>query len=192
MPERQHPKPSDREQARQWARDLMRLPNFYVLDTETTGVSPSDRIVQIGIVDKLGKVVMDELVNPLRPIPPEVSQIHGVYDADVRDKPDMAELYVRLSALLAGAVLVVYNLEFDWRMMQQSLAPFGLSMPKLKESTCAMKQYARFWGDVGQRGDYKWQKLSQAAFQQGVPVQNAHNALGDVRMTLAIIRKMAE
>jgi DNA polymerase-3 subunit epsilon len=190
MPERMHPNPRDREQARLWARHLLAQPNFYVLDTETTGITADDRIVQIGMVDRHGTAVMDVLVNPLRAIPPEVSLIHGISDADVRHKPDISEYYIQLSSLIAGQALVVYNLDFDWRMLEQSLAPFPLPNPKSK--SCAMKEYARFWGERGQKGGYRWQKLSQAAFQQGIAVQGAHSAIGDVRMTLALIHKMAE
>ena len=49
-----HRNPADRAMTQQWARELMALPNFYVLDTETTGVGKKDQIVQIGIVDKHG------------------------------------------------------------------------------------------------------------------------------------------
>ena len=54
-----------------------------------------------------------------------------------------------------------------------------------------MLQYAKFWGEWDDyRGNYKWQKLIHAARQQGIEVQNAHRALGDCLMTLAVMKKM--
>jgi len=189
----QHPNPQDRDKAQRWARSLLALPNFYVLDTETTGVDPQAEAVQIGLVDKDGRTVLDTLVRPTRPIPREAQAVHGISNAMVQGKPTFADLYAQLSGLLAGAVLVAYNMDFDWRILLQSGAPYGLPALRPKARDCAMKQYAAFWGQKkGGYADYRWHKLAEAAAQQGIIVQDAHSALGDVRMTLALIRKMAE
>ena len=55
-----------------------------------------------------------------------------------------------------------------------------------------MQAYAEFHGEwAEEKGRYRWQKLSIAAQQQGVTVQNAHRALGDCWMTLGVIRAMS-
>jgi len=188
-----HPDILDRDKARRWARELLALPNFYVLDTETTGVDDQAEAVQIGILDKDGQIVLDTLVKPTRPIPREVQFVHGISNAMVQDQPTFADLYVKLSSVLAGGVLVAYNMDFDWRIIKQSAAPYKLHVPRTKARHCAMKQYAMFWGEKKRAyGDYRWHKLGEAAQHQGIPVQDAHSALGDVRMTLALIHKMAE
>ena len=57
---------------------------------------------------------------------------------------------------------------------------------------CAMQAYAEFRGEwSAEKGQYRWQKLSAAAAQQGVTVTNAHRALGDCLMTLGVVRAMA-
>ena len=188
-----HLNPLDRDKARQWARDLLALRNFYVLDTETTGIDLRAEAVQIGIVDKDGHTVLDTLVRPKRPIPPEAQALHGISDAMVRNKPSFADLYAQLSSLLVGEVLVAYNMDFDWRILQQSGAPYGLPVLRPQAQHCVMKQYAVFWGQKkAGYSNYRWYKLAEAAVQQSIPVENAHSALGDVRMTLALIYKMAE
>ncbi|MOA51921.1 hypothetical protein D3C78_1751320 [compost metagenome] len=56
-----------------------------------------------------------------------------------------------------------------------------------------MREYARFRGEWDdRRSDWRWQKLGNAARQQGVEVIGAHRALADCRMTLAVVRAMAE
>ena len=114
-----HYNPSHRRQAAQWARGLFAR-NFYVLDTETTGLGSDAEIVQIGIVDAAGATVMNQLVKPSQPIPRGATRIHGISDADVADAPAFMRLYIRLSSLLAGEVVVGYNMDFDWRMLQQN------------------------------------------------------------------------
>jgi len=54
-----------------------------------------------------------------------------------------------------------------------------------------MRQYAGFYGQPGSRG-YRWQSLSKACTQQKIPVVAAHDALGDCRLTLALLQAMAK
>ena len=186
-----HPNPAHRRQAQQWAQRLIAR-GFYVLDTETTGLGKQDEIVQIGIVDQNGKTAMDELIKPTISIPPGASRVHGIYDRHVENAANFGDIYTALSKLLAGQIVIAYNMTFDRRMMQQSGAKYGL--PEIRMSQhCAMRQYAQYRGQrrKGWRG-YKWHRLGNAVVQEGLQVVDAHNALGDARMTLALIQKMAE
>ena len=187
-----HPNPAHRQQVQQWAQDLMNS-RFYVLDTETTGLGKQDEIVQIGIVDKKGEMVMDELIKPTIPIPFGASKVHDIYDSHVEDAPDFKDIYTELSKLLAGQVVIAYNMKFDRRMLEQSGAKYGLPEIRANWEKCAMRQYAQYKGQrrKGWRS-YKWHRLGNAIDQEGLEVKDAHNALGDARMTLALIQKMAE
>lgn len=177
-----HPNPAHRQRVQQWAQDLMNR-RFYVLDTETTGLGRQDEIVQIGIVDKKGEMVMDKLIKPTIPIPPGASKVHGIYDRHVEDAPNFKDIYTELSKLLAGQTVIAYNMTFDRRMMRQSGDKYAL--PEIRMNwDCAMRQYARYKG--------RKTSLGRAVIQEGLQVKDAHNALGDARMTLALIQKMAE
>lgn len=187
-----HYNPRDKERAQEWARTLFRAKNFYVLDTETTGLDKRDEIVQIGIIDKHGSTILNTLVKPTRPVTAQVIAVHGITNDMLRDAPPFSELYVKLSALLAGQTLVAYNMDFDWRMLAQTAALYGLPNVFTGPRHCAMKEYAKYRGqfDLKKRG-YRWYSLSEACKQQRIKVENAHDALGDVLMTLALIKKMA-
>ena len=192
-----HPNPAHRRQAQQWAQRLMAR-GFYVLDTETTGLGKHDEIVQIGIVDKEGDMVMDKLIKPTIPIPPGASRVHGIYDRDVEYAANFSAIYTALSKLLAGQIVIAYNMDFDRRMLRQSGDKYGLPEIRMNwdrdmSQRCAMKQYARYKGkETNWKRGYKWHRLGNAVTQEGLQVVDAHNALGDALMTLALIRKMAE
>ena len=109
-----HRNPRDRQAVILWAQTLMKRNNFYVLDTETTGFGKTDEVIQVGIVDKKGNTIMNQLVKPGMSIPPGSSTVHGIYDTDVEDAPSFREIYVELSKMLAGEVLIAYNMDFDW------------------------------------------------------------------------------
>ena len=186
-----HFHPAHRRQAIQWAQNLMAR-RFFVLDTETTGLGPADEIVQIALLDGNGVSVMNQLIKPTIPIPPVASAVHGIGDNDVRAAPSFKDIYIRLSTLLAGQVVIAYNMEFDWRMLQQTASRYRLPTMRIGKRDCAMKQYARFKGARRSSGrNYVWHKLRVAVAQEGLEVRQAHDALDDARMTLALIRKMA-
>jgi len=180
-----------RWQAILWARSLMAR-RFLVLDTETTGLGKNSEIVQIGIIDSGGKVVMDQLLKPRRPIPWYVSNIHGISNEDVADAPTFLQVYVELSSAIAAQPIIAYNMDFDWRLLCQTSAQYGLPELRTGKRGCAMKQYARYRLRRGigcKKQGYA--KLVNAVRHEGLELGRAHNALSDARMTLALVRKMA-
>ena len=60
-------------------------------DLETTGINVAkDRIVEISLIKILPNGKEDQItkrINPEMPIPAEVTEIHGITDADVADAP---------------------------------------------------------------------------------------------------------
>ena len=186
-----HYHPAHRRQAIQWARNLM-AHTFYVLDTETTGLGNRDEIVQISIIDGAGAVRLDQLLKPTVPIGAGARAVHGISEADVATAPDFKRIYIQLSALLAAQTVVAYNMDFDARMLEQTARAFGLPPLRIGKSDCAMKQYAKYKGARKKNGrGYIFHKLSAAARQERLELAPSHDALGDARATLALIRKMA-
>lgn len=82
-------------------------------DLETTGVNiTKDRIVEISIlkVHPNGKEESKTwLVNPEIPIPKEVTEIHGISDADVADKPTFKALAKEIYNLIKDSDLGGFN-----------------------------------------------------------------------------------
>ncbi|WP_417290011.1 exonuclease domain-containing protein [Corallibacter sp.] len=82
-------------------------------DLETTGINISnDRIVEISIlkVHPNGKEeTYTQRVNPEMPIPPEVTKVHGISDADVADKPTFKELAKEIHNMIKDSDLGGFN-----------------------------------------------------------------------------------
>lgn len=167
--------------------------NFLVLDTETTGLHRGE-VCQIAVIDPQGEVLLDSLVKPVKPIPMDAQRIHHISDAMVADAPNWLEIEPQLMELIRGKDLLVYNAIYDRKMMHQSREAHGLpkiEWKKLAAWHCVMKAYAEFYGDVHPYyGSYRWQKLTTAATQLQLEVKDAHNALGDCQMTLAVLNAM--
>ncbi len=87
-------------------------------DLETTGINiATDRIVEISIlkVQPNGEEEVTTMkINPTIPIPAESSEVHGIYDEDVKDAPTFQEVAKDLAKIFQGCDLGGYNLlKFD-------------------------------------------------------------------------------
>ncbi len=82
-------------------------------DLETTGLNVgSDKIVELAMIKVMPdgeEIERTEFFNPERHIPEEVSAIHGIYDADVADKPTFAQMADDLLNFIGDADLAGYN-----------------------------------------------------------------------------------
>jgi len=104
-----------------------------MLDTETTGLSPlnGDRMVEIGAVEVSHRAIQrdcifHEYINPERHIPEEVVRIHGISDADVKDKPPFSEIASKFLDFIEGGTLVIHNAAFDLGFIMHELLQAGM------------------------------------------------------------------
>ncbi len=155
------------------------------LDTETTGLYESAEIVEICLVDHGGEVLLESLVKPRRPIPPDVVGIHGITNAMVSGAPAWPEVWPAVAEIITGRQVAIYNAPFDLRMMQQSHSAHGCpwKMPDA-DFLCVMRLYAAFRGGG-------WQSLAAAGAQCGIKLRNVHRARADALMARALLRYMA-
>ena len=190
--------PAVREATSRQARAWLEA-NALILDTETTGLGDDAEVVELAVIDCTGVVLLDTLVRPSGPVPAEAAAIHGITDAMLADAPTWSEIHARFCGLVEGRQVVIYSREFDARVISQTARRYGLQAPQCFDLAsddsavhCAMQAYAELHGEWSEeKGRYRWQKLSTAAQQQGVKVENAHRALGDCLMTLGVVRAMA-
>ncbi len=115
---------------------------FVAFDFETTGLSPErDRVVEIGAVafrvrKEAGSWIgvedgaFETLVNPGRPIPSEVSAIHGIDDLAVSSAPTFAEAAGELLAFIDGSILVAHNAPFDIGFLRSETTRAGIENPQ--------------------------------------------------------------
>lgn len=102
-----------------------------VLDFESTGLNPRyDRIVEIGAL----KIYPDgttasfhKLVNPERPIPSDVTEIHGIDDDDVSQAPCFRDVASEFLGFLRGADLAGFGIEaYDLPLLKAEFARVGI------------------------------------------------------------------
>jgi DNA polymerase-3 subunit epsilon len=79
------------------------------LDLETIGLDPrTDEILEIGILDDAGNVLLDSLVRPARHRRWRgAAAIHGIAPKDVANAPTLDELRPRIVAAVHDALVVI-------------------------------------------------------------------------------------
>jgi DNA polymerase III epsilon subunit family exonuclease len=111
------------------------MERYAVVDVETTGFSPNaDRIVEVACVAVDGTRVVDRwatLVNPGRPIPQRVSEIHGITDAMVTNAPPLAFAIEELRRRCAGRRLGAHCAQFDLSFLRDLDAESALCTMRL-------------------------------------------------------------
>jgi DNA polymerase-3 subunit epsilon len=100
-----------------------------VLDTETTGFSPEHdiEIAAVEVAPRTGSLGghFHAVVNPLRQIPWAATKVHGIRDADVRDKPPIGAVADAFAAYVDGATIAIHNSSFDVKMLDAEFARLG-------------------------------------------------------------------
>ena len=101
-----------------------------IFDLETTGLDlVKDRIIQIAYIKAFPdghEERADYKVNPGRPIPPEISRLTGITDADVKDAPSFSELSKQLAEDFRGCDFAGFNSNhFDIPMLAEELSRAG-------------------------------------------------------------------
>jgi DNA polymerase-3 subunit epsilon len=159
---------------------------FVVIDFETTGFpsEPGAAIIEVAAINHRGETLLNTLINPERRIPYAASKVNGIYDKDVLNAPTFAQVYDQLAGVLEGQRAIAYNHEFEKGMLAVCCRRHELALPATDWS-CAMRAYAKY------RGLRWFTKLTAACATEGIVVENAHRALGDCKLTLALMYTMA-
>ena len=182
------------------AREIIQQDPIF-LDTETTGLGLEDEIVELAIVTIDGDLLLNVRIQPTIPIPEQATRIHGITNEQIKNAPTFPVIWPVIRYFLNKRTMVIYNADYDTRMLVQSAAPYDLELREDVEEFiqfskihCAMKLYADFYGEWDyQHGNYRWQSLGKAAEQCELTLDtNLHNALEDAKLTAKIMRLVAD
>lgn len=191
-----------------------------VTDTETTGMEETDQVLELVVGfydhDKNQDPVMSSegylewLIRPTVPVHPAARGIHHITDAELADKPTLAEYLEKYPDPFYDlddeyeTVLCAHNAEFDVRLLMQSLVAAGhldwrsdsiLPNRTIDTWVCAKhlwpdapghgNQTLRYWLEL----DRLYPSMTDALRECGLP---PHRALPDVIVTTHLLRRMLE
>ena len=98
-----------------------------VLDTETTGLKPSEghRIIEIGCLEMVERRITNRTfhvyLNPDREIEGDALVVHGISNEFLADKPRFADVADEFLDFIRDAELVIHNASFDVGFLDSEL-----------------------------------------------------------------------
>ncbi|AIE72486.1 TPA: 3'-5' exonuclease [Klebsiella pneumoniae] len=176
-----------------------------IIDTETTGLMASDEIIEITIINMRGEILLNTLVKPSRPIPPEVTKINNITNEMVADAPAWCDVFPAALKIIRKHKWLAWNSSFDARLMVQTCLQTGFFddlKPHLITSIImaietrhidAKAVYDQWYGEFDEkRKNFKRQSLATAAARHGIPTAGAHRALADCLMILGVLKQVCQ
>jgi DNA polymerase III subunit epsilon len=160
-----------------------------VFDIETTGVNVgSDRIIEICIL-KVNPDGTEEVktlrINPGIPIPKEASDIHGIYNKDVKDCPGFKEVAPDLAQFLKNCDLGGYNSnKFDIPLLVEEFYRAKVDFEIANRRFVDVQNIFHKMEPRTLKAAYK--------FYCGKDIINAHSAEADTRATYEVLLSQIE
>ena len=160
------------------------------LDTETTGATPDDEILQCSLVDGTGKVLFDGLFHPDKITEwPEAEKFNKISPEMVKEKPTFYAAAPTVEKIIKGHELLIgYNHEhFDIPILEK----YGISL-KGVPTYDLIQDVAFCCGEWNAKyGDWKYQSLTKAA-EHFVTEFTPHNSTEDCKATVDIFYKLKD
>ncbi len=151
---------------------------FAVIDTETTGLTRYDRIVEFACVTVMDGEIVEEYETLLQPDrDPGPTHIHGITASMLEAAPEFKSVAGDIASRLNGASLVAHNISFDVRMLRQEIGRVPTMTFDAGTGVCTYRLTR--------------QKLSVAASEEGISASAPyHTALNDARVAAQLLLRM--
>lgn len=175
----------DKDQALKYSRVRKLLPDFTVIDFETTGLSADrDKIIQVAAVkykdfEKVNEYVT--YVNPQIKIPPYITKINGISDKDVKNAPTIKEVLPDLLEFLGDSLVVAHNASFDMKFLLTNMYNHGFEYKRFRviDTLSLARKY------IDSTRNYKLETLKEFLHMEHL---SSHDALHDCYVTAELYK----
>lgn len=162
--------------------------SYVVFDIETTGFGPvKDQIIEIGAVKVVGGKIVDKFstfINPIIPIPYEITQLTSITDEMVMDYPEIDVILPQFLKFCEGCVLVAHNAGFDVGFITKKAENLGIDIDFTVVDTVSLARILL--------PDLSRYKLNTVAKALNISLENHHRAVDDAGCTAEIFVKFIE
>ncbi|MDH3326140.1 MAG: DNA polymerase III subunit epsilon [Gammaproteobacteria bacterium] len=148
-----------------------------VLDTETTGLEPSQghRVIEIGAVEVIGRTQTGnhyhQYLQPDRESDEAALNVHGITTEFLADKPRFADVVEDFLNYVKGAQLIIHNAPFDVGFINNELKLLGPKWGKIEDYCTILDSL------VMARGKHPGQKNNLDALCRRYDINNSHREL---------------
>ena len=148
-----------------------------ILDTETTGLEPSQghRIIEIGAVEVIGRTLTGnhyhQYLQPDRESDEEALAVHGITTEFLADKPRFKDVVEDFLEYVKGAQLIIHNAPFDVGFINHELKMLGSKWGRIEDHCTVLDSL------VMARQMHPGQKNNLDALCKRYDINNSHREL---------------
>ena len=175
--------------------------NYIVLDTETTGLPDENGlpdIVTLGITVVRGREISESIefkAQPQKRISEEAQSIHGITNELAAAFERFDSQWQRIAGYLQDQLIVIHNASFDWPILLDHVARYGLAMPQIQGVFCSQKAATPWAQAMNLPCSHRGPSLDTLGEQLGtedlrVKANGLHGAVIDSRQTAQIVEVM--
>lgn len=158
--------------------------NIVFIDTETTGLSIENgakicEIAMLKVCDGI-ETEFNTLINPGSPIPESSSNIHGITNDMVKNKPTFKDIAQDIANFINDFVLICHNAPFDLNFISKQIMESNVISPEMYFLDTLIISREHFC--------FESNKLADIAKILDIEVKETHRAMADV-LTMKAISK---
>lgn len=160
---------------------------YVSIDLETTGLNPKrDRIIEIGAIRVEQGHIVEEFstfVDPGRKLEERITELTGIRDEDLKDAPQMDEVFPKLLEFMGELPLLGHSILFDYSFLKKAAVDRKLTFERSAVDTLQIAR--KYLQELPHRN------LGYLCQYYEIPHQ-AHRALEDAKATDRLFRKLVE
>ncbi len=163
---------------------------FVVCDVETTGMSAKfNRITEIALIKIRNEEIIDKyttLINPGQHIPYGISQLTGISNDDVFDKPPFEKIASKVKDFILNnngseTIFTGHNVNFDYNFISESFKRLDEPVYLNLKTLCTCKLSRRLLRSL------KSKSLGNVASHLNIKIRKKHRAYDDTLATAKIL-----
>jgi DNA polymerase III epsilon subunit-like protein len=163
--------------------------DFVCVDTEATGFSGKDEIIEFSVVAKDGTELYHSTFTPKKAVAKEASAVNGFTRENLKamGAPKFKDEWEKIKKAVNGRPVLGHNIKFDKRMTEATLERYGLNPAEGTELFKGMfdsRDIAKIFIDLSSY------KLCVLANLVGISRPEQHDSTDDCRMTIEFLGRL--
>lgn len=167
----------------------LRLKEFVILDTETTGLRGDDEVVELGMIDSKGNILYQSLFRPQKQIHYAASKVNGLFNKDLVDEPLFKDEWENIKNAIGSRIIIGHNIAFDKTMIMQTLARYDMNDNEAKRMFRNCRDSMVIARQHLSAENYRLETLCRTL---GIVDEQKHRACDDCLMVLRLLEAIEQ
>jgi len=166
----------------------MDMPNFAILDVETTSGDPTvGRVMEVAVLAydaDQERIRWESLVDPRTFIPPFIKRLTGISPELIANAPTFPMVVRTLETLTQDRIVVAHNVRYDMTTLEHEFARTGLVFDR--RTLCTERVSRRFLPHLSHHN------LGSLCRHFGLATNGKHRAAADAEATAGLLFKLMD